>query len=60
MDFGLSSGALVHTGEAGYHGVDASGLTVQGGQEFAVVGIELFQKGEVVGVHLVFQSTNSA
>src|ERR1017187_4277167 len=42
--------ALVHAGEAGFEGVDAAGLAVQGGEQFPVVGVQLLQDGQVVGV----------
>ena len=42
--------ALVHAGEAGFEGVDAGGLPLQGGQQFPVVGVQLLQDGQVCGV----------
>ena len=42
--------ALVHTGEAGFEGIDAGGLSVKSGQQFPVVGVQFLQQGKVVGM----------
>src|ERR1035441_5462589 len=42
--------ALVHAGEAGFEGVDAAGLAVQGGQQFPVIGVQLLEDSQVRGV----------
>src|ERR1035438_4460464 len=42
--------ALVHAGEAGFERIDAGGQPLKGGQQFPVVGVQLFQDGQVVGV----------
>ena len=48
--------ALVHAGEAGFEGIDAGGLPVQGGEQLPVVGVQLLQDGQVVGMDLVLES----
>src|ERR1035441_7709027 len=42
--------AFVHAGEAGFERIDAGGQPLKGGQQFPVVGVQLFQDGQVVGV----------
>src|ERR1035437_1771405 len=45
--------ALVHPGEAGLERIDAGALSFQGGQQFPVIGVQLLQDGQVVGVQVV-------
>src|ERR1019366_9121850 len=42
--------AFVHAGEARLGRIDGGGQPFKGGEQFPVVGIELFQDGQVVGV----------
>src|ERR1035441_626562 len=42
--------ALVHAGDADFEGIDAAGLGVQGGQQFAVIGVQLLEGSQVRGV----------
>ena len=46
----LVLGALIHAGEAGFKGIDAGDLLVQGGEQLTVVGVELVEDGEVAGM----------
>ena len=52
--------ALVHAGEAAFQRIDAAGLPLQGGQQFPVVGVQLLQDGQVVGVDMVLERDHSA
>src|ERR1017187_7377025 len=48
--------ALVHAGEAGFKGIDAGDLPVQGGEQLPVVGVELLQERKVVGMDMVLEN----
>ena len=43
--------SLIHAGEAGLEGIDASDLPVQSGEQLPVVGVEFLQERKVVGMH---------
>src|ERR1035441_4469682 len=52
--FGLRTSitrALVHSGEAGFKGIDAGDLPVQSGEQLPMVGVEPLQERKVVGMH---------
>ena len=42
--------SLVQPGKAGFDRIDARGLPVQAGQQFPVIGVQLLEDSQVVGV----------
>src|ERR1035437_9813733 len=50
LDFRLSARALVHAGEAGFERIDPRGQPLKRRQQLPVVGVQLLQHGQMVGV----------